>query len=79
MVSHKNARFLDNEVSGMLIDPRVIQAYEGLDRVQGEALAEKLCKDVVKRISQDVDGYYIMMPFQRIDLVKRIVRYIAQK
>ena len=79
VVSHKNARFLDNEVAGMLIDPRVIQAYEGLNRVQGEALAEKLCKDVVKRISQDVDGYYIMTPFQRIDLVKRIVRYIAQK
>ncbi|MBR5225328.1 MAG: bifunctional homocysteine S-methyltransferase/methylenetetrahydrofolate reductase [Clostridia bacterium] len=79
VVSQKNARFLDNEVAGMLIDPRVIQAYEGLDRVQGEALAEKLCEDVVRRISQDVDGYYIMTPFQRIDLVKRIVRRIAQK
>ena len=57
VVSQKNARFLDNEVAGMLIDPRVIQAYEGLDRVQGEALAEKLgnsgeIEKLVKRLME---------------------------
>lgn len=78
IVSHKNARFLDNEVAGMLVDPRILNAYEGLDREQGEILAQRLCMDVVKRISQDVDGYYIMTPFQRVELVKRIVQSISR-
>jgi len=73
VVSQKNARFLDSEVAGMSIDPQIIRAFEGLDRVQGEALAEKLCLHAASRIAQDVDGYYIMTPFQRIDLVRRIV------
>ncbi len=73
IVSEKNARFMDSEVAGVVLDPRIIDAYKGLDRQQGEAMAERLCANAAARIAPDVDGYYIMTPFQRIDLVERIV------
>ncbi|MBQ8620292.1 MAG: bifunctional homocysteine S-methyltransferase/methylenetetrahydrofolate reductase, partial [Clostridia bacterium] len=63
VVSFNNARFLQSEVAGIDVDDRVISAYEGLDRVQGEALAVRLCRDAAEAIAPDVDGYYIMTPF----------------
>ena len=73
IVSHKNALFLQREVGGMTIDEKVISAYEGLDREQGEALAKRLCLDTARRIGPYVDGYYIMTPFRRVELVKGII------
>jgi len=76
VVSEKNARFLRSEVSGMALDERVVEAYAGLDRAQGEALAVRLCRDAAARIAPYVDGYYIMTPFQRVQLVCRVMEAI---
>lgn len=76
VVSHKNACFLNSEVAGITVDPKIIQAYEGLDRAQGEALAVRLCEEAAKRIAPFVDGYYIMTPFQRVELVKQVIARI---
>ena len=78
VVSFNNARFLQSEVAGIDVDDRVISAYEGLDRVQGEALAVRLCRDAAEAIAPDVDGYYIMTPFQRVELVCRVMDAIRE-
>lgn len=78
IVSHKNALFMDSEVAGVSLDERILRACEGLDRAQGETLAQRLCLDAARRIAPDVDGYYIMTPFQRIELVQRIVKSIRE-
>ena len=76
IVSHKNALFLQNNVNGMRIDDDIVRAYEGLDRAEGEALARALCRETVRDIAPFVDGYYIMTPFQRVELVKNVIRDI---
>ena len=76
VVSEKNARFLHSEVAGIRVDERVIAAYEGLDRTQGEALAVRLCRDTARRIAPLVDGFYIMTPFQRVALVCEVIKAI---
>lgn len=73
VVSEKNARFLHSEVAGISVDERVIDAYRGLDRNRGEELAVRLCHDAARRIAPYVDGYYIMTPFQRVDLVCEVI------
>ena len=78
VVSFNNARFLSSEVAGISVDERVIAAYEGLDRAQGEALAVRLCAQAAARIAPDVDGYYIMTPFQRVQLVCRVMDEIKK-
>lgn len=78
VVSEKNARFLSSEVAGIALDQRVIDAYIGLDREQAEKLAIQLCADAARRIAPYVDGYYIMTPFQRIELVCRVMDSIRQ-
>ena len=44
-----------------------------LGRRQAEALAKRLCLDTARRIGPYVDGYYIMTPFRRVELVKGII------
>lgn len=73
VVSYNNARFLQSEVAGIAVDDRVISAYEGLNRAQGEELAVRLCRDAAMKIAPHVDGYYIMTPFQRVELVCRVM------
>ena len=74
VVSEKNARFLQSEVHGITVDEAVVRAYAGLDRAQGEDMAVRLCREAESRISPFVDGYYIMTPFQRVELVCRVIR-----
>lgn len=74
VVSEKNARFLQSEVHGITVDEAVVRAYAGLDRAQGEDMAVQLCREAASRISPFVDGYYIMTPFQRVELVCRVIR-----
>lgn len=74
VVSEKNARFLQSEVYGITVDEAVVRAYAGLDRAQGEDMAVRLCREAASRISPFVDGYYIMTPFQRVELVCRVIR-----
>jgi len=74
VVSEKNARFLQSEVHGITVDEAVVRAYAGLDRAQGEDMAVRLCREAASRISPFVNGYYMMTPFQRVELVCRVIR-----
>ena len=48
VVSYNNARFLQSEVAGITVDDRIVCAYEGLDRVRGEELAVRLCREAAE-------------------------------
>lgn len=78
VVSHRNAQFLQSEVAGIAIDDAVVRAYEGLDRMDGEKLAVRLCTDAAKRVAAYVDGFYIMTPFRRVGLVGDVIRAIRE-
>lgn len=77
VVSEKNARFLHSEVAGITLDERIIEAYSGLDRMQSEELAVRLCLDAARRIAPFVDGFYIMTPFQRVQLVCSVMKALG--
>lgn len=76
VVSEKNARFLHSEVAGITVDDRVVRAYAELNREESERLAIKLCRDAARRVAPFVDGFYIMTPFQRVELVCEVIKAI---
>ncbi|MBQ2991091.1 MAG: bifunctional homocysteine S-methyltransferase/methylenetetrahydrofolate reductase [Clostridia bacterium] len=78
VVSHRNAQFLHSEVAGIAMEERVVNAYKGLDRAQGEELAVRLCRDAAARVAHCTDGFYIMTPFQRVELVCRVMKAIKE-
>lgn len=79
VVSHKNALFLDNELAGIRVDPRIIAAYEGLDRAAGEDLAVELSVRVAAAAAELCDGFYLMTPFSRTALMARIMAAIRRE
>lgn len=73
VVSERNALYLQNEVSGIELDERIPGLYAGLNREEAEDLALRLSLDVMRAVDAYCDGWYIMMPFRRTQLVARIM------
>ena len=76
VVSHKNACFLNNEISGMRVCDEIVSRYEGLDREAAENLAVRISAGVAEAIAPYTDGFYLMTPFKRVELMTRILEEI---
>lgn len=74
VVSHKNACFLNNEIAGMRVCDEIVALYEGLDRAAAEDLAVTVSLRVAEAIAPYTDGYYLMTPFKRVELMTRILQ-----
>lgn len=73
VVSHKNALFLNEQVSGVRVCPEIIGLYEGADRAAGEDLARRISSRIIEAITPYTDGVYLMTPFQRIELMTGLI------
>ena len=76
IVSEKNARFMENEITGINISPEIIESYVGLDREESEDLAVRLSSEIAEKMKPYVDGYYLITPFSRTGLIRRIIAEI---
>ena len=52
--------------------------YEGLGREEAEELAYKISLHIAREMEAYTDGLYVMVPFNRIPLVTRIVKAIKE-
>lgn len=76
VVSERNARFMDSEISGINVSPEVIEMYVGRSKEEAEELAVQISSEIARRIRPYVDGYYYMTPFQRATLIKKIIEAV---
>ena len=74
IVSYKNALFMNSEASGIRLDDEIIERYKGLEREAASRLAVEITSDFMRQIADDVDGYYIITPFSRVELVGELVQ-----
>ncbi len=74
IVSHRNALFLNNEIAGMRVCEEIVSLYEGKDRAEAEDLAVTISAAVARAAAPFVDGYYLMTPFRRVELMARIIK-----
>lgn len=74
LVSRKNALFIKNEMPGIHVPEHVLEQYEeGMSREAYEDVATAISVDLMKRLEDVCDGYYMMTPFNRATLIKRII------
>lgn len=76
VVSYRNACFLNNEISGMHVCDEIIALYKDKDREEAETLAVTISARVAEKIAPYTDGYYLMTPFRRVELMTRIIEAI---
>ena len=76
VVSHRNACFLNNEISGIRVCDAIIDLYEGKNREEAEELAVTISARIAREIQPYTDGVYLMTPFRRVELMTKILRQI---
>lgn len=74
IVSYKNALFMNSEASGIRLDDEIIEQYKGLEREEASRLAVKITSDFMRQIEDYVDGYYIITPFSRVDIIGELIQ-----
>ena len=73
-VSLKNASFIRNEMAGMNVPDEVIARYRAdMTREEGEAAGADIAKELMRKLDPFVDGYYFMLPFNRVSLIEKIL------
>ena len=77
-VSYRNACFMHNEIAGIRLSEEILARYEGLDREEAGRLGVSLCLETAEKIAPYVDGYYLMTPFKRVDLIEELIRALRQ-
>jgi len=73
IVSHRNACYMNSEISGISISDDIISKYEGLDRNDASRLAVSLTTEIAQSMADYIDGYYMITPFMRTDLICEIM------
>ena len=78
VLSHRNALFLQNEVSGVYLPDELVARYEGLDKKASHALALELSVQMARRMAPLVDGYYLMTPLGNVRIMEKLIAAIRQ-
>ena len=76
VVSSRNARFMNSEISGITVDDEIIALYEGRTKDECTELAVRISSEIASRIRPYTDGYYLMTPFYRTDIIVELIREI---
>ncbi len=78
IVSHRNALFLNNEIPGISVSGEIIDRYAGKTKEECTALAVELSTEFAAQMAPYVDGYYLITPFQRVDIITALMRNIRE-
>ena len=74
LVSYKNALFMKNEMPGIQVPDEILTQYQpDMTREDAEKVAESVSVEIGRKAIDFADGFYLMTPFNRVDLVNRII------
>ncbi|MBU3158248.1 bifunctional homocysteine S-methyltransferase/methylenetetrahydrofolate reductase [Clostridium frigoris] len=77
IVSHRNACFMNNEISGITVSEEITELYKDISKEEATTLAIKISTDIAREIHDYVDGYYLITTFKRIDIISEIIKNIG--
>ncbi|MDY6064875.1 MAG: bifunctional homocysteine S-methyltransferase/methylenetetrahydrofolate reductase [Finegoldia sp.] len=69
IVSYKNASYIEAEIYGMSVEKEIIEKYKKADESEYKKLAIEVTCLYAEKIKDYVDGFYIITPFDKVDLV----------
>ncbi len=79
VVSYRNACFMQSEIAGITVAEEIIELYRDKSREESEELAVRISSEIARQIAPVVDGYYLMTPFLRVNLMVRIMDEIRKQ
>ncbi len=80
LVSYRNAIFIKNEMPGIVVPDEVLAKYrQDMTREEATKTAIEISCDIVERLYDVADGFYFMIPFNRVDIVKKVIHYVRKR
>jgi len=77
VVSYKNAAFLNNELSGVNIPNSFINRFKmDMSKEEAEQVGIDMAIEIANKIKDHVDGIYFMTPFNRVEMIIKIMNKI---
>ena len=77
VVSYKNAAFLNNELSGVNIPNSFIDRFKmDMSKEEAEQVGIDMAIEIANKIKDHVDGIYFMTPFNRVEMIIKIMNKI---
>jgi len=74
LVSYRNAQFLNNEMPGIQVPQDLIDRFHpDMPREEAEAVGVEMASDIARRLKPHVDGFYFMTPFNRVEMITKIL------
>lgn len=73
IVSHRNAVFMEEEISGIHVDDSIIKEYKDLQKKKPPKSRYPI-PEFMEKMEDSVDGFYLITPFNRVDIIQSIVR-----
>lgn len=74
LVSYKNALYMKNEMPGIDVPDKILNQYHpDMSREDATDIAIQICVSIGKKLKGEIDGYYFMTPFNRVDIINAII------
>jgi homocysteine S-methyltransferase len=75
LVSYRNACFIKNEISGIQVPDEIVNRYHpDMSKEEAEIVGAHLALEIMEYLNPIADGYYFMLPFNRVSLMEKIIK-----
>lgn len=72
-VSFTNATFIKNEFTGIHVPEDIVSRYhKEMSREEAELVGADIANELIEKLNPYADGYYFMLPFNRVSLMDKI-------
>lgn len=77
IVNYRNAQFLNNEVPGIEIPQKYVDRFHpDMSKREAEQVGIELAVEIANNLKEYVDGFYFINPFNRIEMIMKILQRI---
>lgn len=76
IMNYRNACFMESEISGIRVAPEIIDLFKDKSKEEGAEIGVKVAARIVEEVKDYCDGYYLMTPFSRADIICQIIEKI---
>lgn len=75
LVSYRNAQFINNELPGVNIPQKYVDRFsKDMTRDEAEAVGVEIAVEIINKIRDYVDGLYLVTPFNRIEMIIKVIK-----
>ncbi|WP_244832902.1 bifunctional homocysteine S-methyltransferase/methylenetetrahydrofolate reductase [Clostridium sp. BJN0001] len=79
LVTYKNAVFLNNELPGINIPENFIKRFSpSQSKEESESIGIEIATELGKKLKKISDGLYLVIPFNRVDMILKIIKNILE-